>query len=259
MGRLAGVAGVEVESLIRVIAALSGVPAAGISDPTLIVATQLTTELDQVLFPINRKSTQKEPQAWFGELRNQGVSQTVLASLNRSVREEHQPALRAKKAVACLLWISGRPMSEVEDIMTQFGGKFDGAAGPMRGVKSRTCDVLPIVAQIAELLHHDLVLGNRIERLIVRLEIGIPAASVELARQTGDQLSRGDYLRLVRAGLTTFETIESANDDTILPCVERQAAKLAAIRRAVVRNKENSGRTISTPPILPPYESSVQA
>jgi hypothetical protein len=69
--------------------------------------------------------------------------------------------MRAKKAVACLLWISGTPMSEIEEVLTRFGGRFDGAAGPMRSVRSRTADVLPTVAMVAQLLHSGLDLTQR--------------------------------------------------------------------------------------------------
>ncbi|MEW5961117.1 MAG: DEAD/DEAH box helicase, partial [Chloroflexota bacterium] len=255
LGRLAGVSGVEVESLIRVIDAFTGIDPGTLSDPSLIAATQLTVELDQVLFPINRKSTQKEPQTWFNELRQQGVLGTVMRGLSRSVAEQHQPALRAKKAVACLLWISGKPMSEVEDLMTQFGGKFDGAAGPMRSVKSRTCDVLPVVAKVGELLHPNLNLGDRVQRLLFRLELGLPAAAVDLARYARDQLSRGDYLRLIKAGVGKVEALEAAGDEVILACVDGDRAKLAVIRNAVESHRAVGPEVTYTESILPPYEA----
>jgi len=44
--------------------------------------------------------------------------------------------------------------------MTQFGGALDGAAGPIRGTATRTCDVLPTMARLAELLHPELKLGT---------------------------------------------------------------------------------------------------
>src|SRR5207247_10742356 len=98
----------------------------------LITAVQTTVELDQVLFPINRKSTQKEPQAWFQELRHQDVPGHVINQLRRGTTEQSQDTLRAKKAVACLFYVSGQPMSEIERVLTQFGGAFGGAAGPIR-------------------------------------------------------------------------------------------------------------------------------
>ncbi|MBU6299498.1 MAG: DEAD/DEAH box helicase, partial [Alphaproteobacteria bacterium] len=156
LGQLAGESAVEVESIIRLVDALRPLSPNDITDPTLIAAVQSSRELDAVFFPINKKSKQKEPQTWLSELRQQGVAPHVIGQLGRSARESYDQALRAKKAAACLLFISGREMSEIEQILTQHGGAFDGAAGPIRGVASRTCDLMPTAARIAELLHPDL-------------------------------------------------------------------------------------------------------
>ena len=59
LGRFAGQAGVEVESVVRLVGALSRNAPNQINDPTLIAATQLTVELNDLSFPINKKSTQK--------------------------------------------------------------------------------------------------------------------------------------------------------------------------------------------------------
>src|SRR5206468_3421888 len=64
LGRLAGESAVEVGSIIRLVGCLRALQPHEISDPVLITAAQTTVELDQVLFPINKKSTQKEPQLW---------------------------------------------------------------------------------------------------------------------------------------------------------------------------------------------------
>jgi helicase len=110
LGRFAGEAGVQVESIIRLVEAFSPLSASQISDPTLIAAAQLTAELDELLIPLNRKSTQKEPQTWFGELGRQGVPSMLLDTLKRFVGDQHAGTLRAKKAIACLLWISPQAM-----------------------------------------------------------------------------------------------------------------------------------------------------
>jgi hypothetical protein len=254
LGRLAGVAGTEVESVIRVVGALQSVAPAEITDPTLIAATQLTVELDAILFPINRKSTQKEPQAWFGELRSQGIPHGVLNSLERSVDEHHQPTLRAKKAAACLMWISGMQMADIERRVTQFGGGFD-AAGPMRSVKSRTCDLLPTVARIAELLYGELVLGERVERLLTRLEIGIPSIAVALAQITGDRLSRGDYLRMVNVDIAAPDKAVAAPDDVLLKCLDESKTKLGIVRSVLKTYHTGGVPTTQVGPLVPPYEA----
>jgi helicase len=250
LGSLSGVSGIEVESIIRLVEGFTGLTSMTISDPTLLASCQLTVELDQVLFPINKKSTQKEPQAWFGQLRNQRVPHSVLHALQRRVQTQHQPTLRAKKAVACLLWISGRSMAEIEDILTQFGGKFDGAAGPMRSVRSRTCDVLPTVTKVAELLNPGLDLAPRVSRLLVRLELGIPSEAVSLAMSTKDRLNRGDYLSLAAAGLCDYARISAADDGLLLSKVGGSRGKLETLRKAVFQHEKSQQDNM---PNLPPY------
>src|SRR5262249_9488091 len=71
LGQLAGQGLCEVGSVVRIVDCLAPLRPTEISDPALVAAVQTTVELDQVLFPINKKSTQKEPQAWAQELRQQ--------------------------------------------------------------------------------------------------------------------------------------------------------------------------------------------
>lgn len=183
LGRLAGESAIEVRSIVQLVDALSGLTPREITDPVLITAVQMTAELDQVVFPLNRRSTQKEPQLWPDELGRQGVPWKLLNSLNRAVSDQHTATLRAKKAVADLLFISGRPMGDIEASLTQFGGAFGGAAGPVRGVAARTSDLLPVAAKVAEILHPTLNLGDRVGRLVVRLTHGVPGAVAEIARE----------------------------------------------------------------------------
>jgi helicase len=252
LGRLVGESGIEFESIVRLINALNGLDPKNINDPTLISLTQITVELDQVLFPINKKSTQKEPQTWMSEIKNQGVPSQVLQAFRRSISEETQPTLRAKKAVACLLWITNRPLNVIEEIMTQFGGGFDGAAGPVRSVTSRICDVLPTVARVAELLYPGLDLSSRVVRLLIRLELGIPANLVELGLRVGRILTRGDYFNLLKAGISSVEQFENANEDLLLTCFESNHEKLEQTKLAVENYKPENTTIIS--PILPAYE-----
>ncbi len=254
LGRLAGEAGVEVESIIRLVGAFSTVAPESINDPALIAATQLTVELDGVLFPINKRSTQKEPQTWTAEIQRQGVPYGILRAMQRSVREDNQPTLRAKKAVACLLWITDRPLAEIEEILTQFGRKFDGAAGPIRSVRARTCDILPTVARVAEIIHPGLDLGQRIARLLARLEVGVPVAVIDLATIAGNQLARGDYHNLIKAGLCSLEAIDNSSDEELLPHLAGEPDKLRVVREAVEIYREREREIAPTSPILPAYE-----
>ena len=256
LGWVAGKSGLEVESVLRIVRVLKDLAPTEMTDPVLITISQLTVELDNVLFPINRRSTQAEPQTWQGELQNQQIPAQVLSALYQNVSDRTEATLRAKKAVACLLWITDKPLADIEAVMTRFGGGTDSAAGPVRAVASRTCDILPVVADIAQVLHHDLDLAERIRKLLIRLEIGIPAKIVGLAGYVGAILSRGDYQRLLSVGLSTLEETEKASDQQLLEHLDGSVGKLEAVRKATQKAKEDLTVTSNQigSPVLPPYE-----
>lgn len=249
LGRLAGESATEVGSIVRLVDCLRPLRPGDITDPVLITSTQTTLEVDQVLFPINKKSTQKEPQLWPNELSGQGVPGSVLSALHSDVSDDHQATLRAKKAVACLLFVSGKPMSEIEDILTQFGGAFGGAAGPIRAVASRTCDLLPVAARVVEILHPTLDLSDRIGRLTIRLTYGVPSAATDLAREAGAELLRADYCRLAAKGLCDPEKLDKATDQQLLDTLSNDGRKVALVRDASKRIAERRAKLakIGTP------------
>jgi replicative superfamily II helicase len=255
LGRLTGEGGVEVESITRLVDALASATPDSINDPTLITATQLTVELDQVFFPLNKISTQKEPQTWSHELQHQGVAPAVLRALCRSVSDQHQVTLRAKKAAACLLWMTDVPIADIEHALTQFSRAPDSAAGPIRAVTSRSCDLLPTVVRVAEILHPGLDLTERRVHLLARLEVGVPRAATDLASLIGTHLTRGDYQRLIKAKLCGLDAIEASSDEVLLACLGNSRGsieKLAKIRNALQTRRVQEPIHIS--PILPPYD-----
>lgn len=253
LGRLAAEAGVEVESMIRLVDALGPVNTVDINTATLIGASCLTRELDEVYFPFNKKSTRKEPYMWAQQLQHQRIAFSVLDAMRRSIADQHTPTVRAKKAVACLLWMTEWPLSQIEKTMIQFGGAF-AAAGPIRAVSSRVLDVLPVVTRVAELLHPDLDLTEQRVRLMARLEVGLPDSASELAVHLGGRITRADYLRLLRSGLGEVESIDDASDEVLLERLGDNEEKLIAVRAAVqAYHAAQSGR-VPPQPILPPPE-----
>jgi helicase len=253
LGRLAGESAVEVETLIRAIDCLRPLHANEVTDPTLIAVAQTSVELDAVYFPMNKKSTQKEPQHWIGELQRQGISHTILANLRRNITEQSQATARAKKAAVCLYYVSGMSMAEIENAVGQFGGAFGGSAGPIRSVTSRTCDVLPMIARAVELLHPGVELQERSSRLLLRLDLGIPGPAVGIARYLGRDLDRADYRRLCEARLTEHDAIGAADDATLLGVLANNIRKVAILREAVARWR--AARPPRAPAAaLPPYQ-----
>lgn len=250
LGRLAGEGGVEVTSLLRIIEVIGNLQPAELSDATLVTVAQLTQELDDVFFPLNRKSTRQEPVYWPRELQNQLVPSTVLMGLRQAISDLHQPTLRAKKAVACLLWMSDMPLSVIEQSLTQFGGSPNGAAGAIRSVSRRTADLLPTVLRVAEIIHPDVDLAEHRTRLLARLELGIPAAATDLGMHVGNQLTRSDYQRLLRAELIDIDVIERSDDQQLLDLLSGNADKLAAIRRAVEAYRDRETHEALPAPLL---------
>ena len=159
----------------------------------------------------------------------------MLGYLQRNVSAVAQDTARAKKAAACLYYMSGMGMEEIEKAMSRFGGAFDGSAGPIRSVTSRTCDVLPMIGRNAELLHAGLDLEQRVSRLVMRLDFGIQGPVVDLARFAERNLDRADYRRLCDARLTGSDTLAAAEDRVLLSLLGEDRKKLDALRSALER------------------------
>ena len=61
--------------------------------------------------------------------------------------------------------------------------------------------------------------------MTIRLTFGVPAAAVDLARETGSRLLRGDYCALADAGLCNAASIKSNPDIFVMQSAEDWAAK----------------------------------
>lgn len=239
LGRLAGESGIEVRSVLRLVRLLRHLPPKAITDPTLIAATQATCELDDVYFPVNKKSYQRnhaEPVAWMGELGRQGVPAGVTESLWLDPKEPQTPVLRAKRAVSCLYWMSVMTMTQIEEVVTRFSGRGE-AAGPIRSVASRTYDLLPTVIKVAELLHPEADFIGRTQALLARLEVGVPSKAAELAHLCGTRLTRGDYQTLIQNDLVSIDNLEQADETKILAALGGNAVKVNLIKEMIKKDK----------------------
>jgi helicase len=250
LGRLAGRSGTEVRSVLRLVGALKRVNPGAINEATLVTATQVTVELDEMRLPLNGKSKNKEPNAWPHELAQQGVPGSIVQALRMDAYDLRVATMRAKRAAACLLWMSDTPIERIERVLIQFGGGFD-AAGPMRSVVSRTLDLLPTTIAVAEVLYPGLPAAERQSDLMTRLELGLPAALAPIGRLAGGSLGRPAYLSLARAGLAGLDDLAGAEDDTILAAVGGDARVVRAIRAALLKRGQEA-----VPLEIPLYDAS---
>jgi hypothetical protein len=139
---------------------------------------------------------------WLGDLQRQGVATGILRT---GAREFHTPTLRAKKAMACLLWMSGRSRQDIEMTLTQHMRETV-AAGAVNQVRSRTIDLLPVVISVAEIIR-DVDMAERQDDLMLRLDLGIPADLLSIARVIRGRFARTEYLRLRAEGLDTVAAV----------------------------------------------------
>jgi hypothetical protein len=113
------------------------------------------------------------------------------------------------------------------------------SAGQLASVVSRTGDMLPLVAAIAELVHPGVDLTDMLPRLLVRLQIGLPVEMTDLGHTVGDTLTRAQYLALNDIPLRTVADIHDADADTlasILGSADTVAALAGALRDAPATN-----------------------
>ncbi|MFM0031863.1 caspase family protein [Paraburkholderia madseniana] len=230
VGKVVGETGIQVASTISIVECLGQVHADQVTDPTLLTVVQLAQELDESYIPINSSSTLKEPQHWYLQLRQQHVPASVLTRLRESAGDTKRATQRAKRAIACLLYISDMPMEAIEKTLRQFGGGFDGMAGPVRSVASRTCDFLTATGRLATILHPAIDLDRRLERLSTRLTFGVTGAIADLAGYIGAALTRGDYAQLESFGFVTGSAVQLASDSELAKCVSGSLEKVRAIR-----------------------------
>jgi replicative superfamily II helicase len=237
LGALVAQGGITVASAVRVAQVLRQLQPAQIKRATLIAATQLTDEMDGVRVRVNSRGWQKERQTYFGELVRHNAAPRVIGALDTADRTVG-PA-RAKKAVACLHWMGGLPVAQIErNIMIHLPG--NDAAGPVRATASRMLDVIPTVIEIARHLHPDAALDELARLLPVQLEHGVPSEVVPLAAQAGASLGRADYLRLHAQGLVEPVRIIDADEDALLECVGGIRGRLEYLRAAAERMADTS-------------------
>jgi helicase len=253
LGWLAGHAGVEVESIVRIVDALRPLSINDLNDQTLLAAAQLTVELDETYIYVNGKGARKELITWTAELSQQGVHPHVIAQLQQSP-DDYTAAARAKRAAACLLWVSDLPMNQIEPTLLRHGGRFNGTAGPVRSISNRTNDLIPTVTAVAELLHSGADFSEHLARLTRRLESGVSTLMLDIARFAGNLLSRADYHDLQNDGLTSMRVVEQADNKRLLRVLSGSAEKLEVLRQAVDAFRSEKAPPELRSPLIPLYE-----
>ncbi|MFG1879306.1 DEAD/DEAH box helicase [Sphaerisporangium sp. NPDC049003] len=240
LGTYVSQSGLRVVSAARVARTLRAVHPSALNRVTIIAAAQLTDEVTTARPPVNTKGWQKEQTTYLGELQRHGIAGPVLAAMPG--QERKTAAERAKRAVACMMWMGGVPIGHIERQLMVHMPRKD-AAGVTRASADRTQSVVGTVIDIARCLHPEACLDDLARLLPVQLEFGIPAELVPLAQRAGAALDRTDYLRLASESLTDPAAILDADDDVLLPCLNGNRSKLRVLREAARTARDGDDST----------------
>jgi helicase len=231
LGIIVAQSALSVQSAIRVTSVLRNLRPSDLNPETLITVAQLTDEVDATRLTVNKKGVGKELRTFVSGLHGRRAAGPAVDALGQYGAPPEIHAARAKKAVACLLWIGGVPLRDIETHVMQH--YFDrNASGPIGRVVSRTHDVIDTVLAIAETVHPTAELMNVPELLPVQLELGIPTSVASFAL-AGPDLRREDYLRLHQLGLTTPDAIQQAEETTLLKALADSRDRLRSLQKAV--------------------------
>ena len=224
MVRVAGEIGLAVESVLRIAEAADGSRISSMSAAMVLALVQLTVELDNVYLPTH-KTSHKERNRWAALLQRYVRESSVVAAILTG----QTAALRAKRFSAALLWILGTELETIERALARHYPNDYG--GPIRAVSERSRDMLSAAGRIlAIVLGSDTArLGDVVDTLTIRLELGIPSKAVPLGKLLGNRLSRGDYLKLLQADLVEASALHMVTDEQLLSVLGSQS-KVTAIR-----------------------------
>lgn len=225
LGRFAGEAGVEVESIVR-LASAARASGAFTDAASLLSLVQLTVELDNVHLAVNSKGWRKEQSSAFAELERRGASRAILESLRRGAGNV-EVAKRAKRALGALLWVNGVPRVEIEALLMRHH-RDKAVAGAVQGTVNRTVDLLPTSLRVVEL-----VCGENLDEaeaeLMLRLQLGIPAEMTPLGVIYGERLSRTQYLALHEASIHSPADLGDADEARLASILGVEPDRLSAL------------------------------
>jgi replicative superfamily II helicase len=210
LGRFTGESGIHVDSIIRLVYGLRG-SVSWLNYAGLIAAAQLTNELNEIYIPVNARGTRTEVPRWPQLLTQQGVPTGVIVALQGTAQDVKQATARSKRAAAAVMWVAGVPIEQIEEQLNQHIYNRSGVAGIVRSVADRTRDLLPAVGAVARELDPDHAVDDLVERTMLRLELGISADLIDLARAINTPLTRPPWMRLRAAGHLTVEAVEQLN------------------------------------------------
>jgi helicase len=155
----------------------------------------------------------------------------VVSALQRFVGDHFAYYARCKRASVLWDWINGVPVERIEEAYTAnpIQGKI--GYGDIRKFADATRFHLGAAHRITNILF---VTGGpteeSIDHLLRQLEIGLPAQALGLIDIPAD-LTRGDYLALLRAGIQTVDQVWRRSDEQLVQILGSPVGRLISSRK----------------------------
>lgn len=212
LGRACGESSLSFRSAMRLVDLLQMVGIRGVSAEQLMAIVQGLPESDANYTPMFKRGTKEsvrpsECASRFGL--------PVTNALQRFADDHFSYYARCKRASILWDWINGVPVGRIEEAYTvnPIQGKI--GYGDIRKFADSTRFHLTAAHRITNILF---VSGGpteeAIDRLLRQLEVGLPAAALALIDVPAD-LTRGDYLTLFNAGITTPGQLWQRSDEQL--------------------------------------------
>ncbi len=228
LGRACGESSLSFRSAMRLVDLVQGVGAQGITAEQLMALVQALPESDSNYTPMFKKGNKetvrpREAASRFG--------MPVTNALQKFVDDYFAYYARCKRASILWDWINGVSVERIEEAYTAnpYQGKI--GYGDIRKFADSTRYHLSAAHRLTQILF---ISGGpteeTIDRLLRQLEIGLPAQALGLIDIPAD-LTRGDYLALLSAGIQSPDQVWLRSDDQLSQILGPLVGRLLSAKR----------------------------
>ncbi len=209
LGRACGNSSLAFESALRVVEMVREAESA-LQPMDLLALVQVLPEMDAQYTPLFKRG--QKDRVWPGEIQHH-LSPTASCWMRTHARDQWAPTARAKRLCILAAWIDGTTTEAIQNRFTI--NPFQGLVGPgdIRGIADASRFRLRSAYEIAVEAQPSVCPDpQEMDVLTRQLEVGIPPSLVPLLEMPLT-LTRGEYLALGDAGITTADELWAAEPD----------------------------------------------
>jgi helicase len=228
LGRACGESSLSFRSAMRLVDLVRSVGAQGITAEQLMALVQALPESDNSYTPMFKRGTKESIRPSEAAHR---FGASVVHTLQRFADDQFAYYARCKRASILWDWINGVPVERIEEAFTAnpYQGRI--GYGDIRKFADATRFHLGAAHRITNILF---VTGGpteeSIDRLLRQLEIGLPVHALGLIDIPAD-LTRGDYLVLLGAGIQTVDQLWQRSDEQLAQILGPLVGRLVSSKR----------------------------